>query len=376
MALKHSGFVLPTGHAIQTGITAGNTFLLQAYDNDTGPGYVTFITLTAGNTPSLTIDNATITTLNTGLHILDTNASHDLIIAPGSDLTADHTLTLTTGDADRTLTLSGNLTVESASLINQDVTSDANVTFGTVNKLTLTAPANGSTLTIADGKTLTVSNTITLAGTDAQTYTFPAASDTVACLGTQQTFSKGQTITIPNAGNVDAFTINQNDVTYIKYAQVINNAGTNGALRIMNTGVLKATEQSVLVYSNAAQTTGNALVNFILDHASSTISLLNLQQDGTGKGLFIDQNTNNFALDIDKDCTVNDTRTWAMQIASDNAGTGTALGCGIDMSSFAVDEPLLKAPADAITTAGAVAGQIAIDVGGTTYYIAYGAAGT
>lgn len=48
---------------------------------------------------------------NTGLHILDTNATHDLIIAPGSNLTADHTLTLTTGDADRTLTISGDTTL-------------------------------------------------------------------------------------------------------------------------------------------------------------------------------------------------------------------------------------------------------------------------
>ena len=37
---------------------------------------------------------------NTGLHLLDSNASHDLIVKPGSDLTADKTLTLTTGDAD------------------------------------------------------------------------------------------------------------------------------------------------------------------------------------------------------------------------------------------------------------------------------------
>lgn len=51
---------------------------------------------------------ASLTLPNTGLHLLDTNASHDLIIAPGSNLTADHTLTITTGDADRTLTLSGN----------------------------------------------------------------------------------------------------------------------------------------------------------------------------------------------------------------------------------------------------------------------------
>lgn len=48
---------------------------------------------------------------NTGLHILDTNATHDLIIAPGSNLTADRTLTVTTGDANRTLTLGGDTTL-------------------------------------------------------------------------------------------------------------------------------------------------------------------------------------------------------------------------------------------------------------------------
>jgi len=48
---------------------------------------------------------------NTGLHILDTNGSHDLIIAPGSNITADRTLTVTTGDADRALTISGDATL-------------------------------------------------------------------------------------------------------------------------------------------------------------------------------------------------------------------------------------------------------------------------
>lgn len=52
-----------------------------------------------------------ITLPNAGLHILDTNGSHDLIISPGSNLTADRTLTITTGDADRTLTLGGNATL-------------------------------------------------------------------------------------------------------------------------------------------------------------------------------------------------------------------------------------------------------------------------
>lgn len=54
---------------------------------------------------------ATITIGTAGLHLLDTNASHDLILTVGSNITADRTLTVTTGDADRTITLSGNPTL-------------------------------------------------------------------------------------------------------------------------------------------------------------------------------------------------------------------------------------------------------------------------
>lgn len=62
--------------------------------------------------PSAFIIPGTITIPNTGLHILDTGGDHDLIIAPGSDLSADRQLTLTTGDAARTITLSGNPTLD------------------------------------------------------------------------------------------------------------------------------------------------------------------------------------------------------------------------------------------------------------------------
>src|SRR3990167_708474 len=47
------------------------------------------------------------TFINSGIHILDTNASHDLILAVGSDLFSDKTFTLTTEDSDRTITLAG-----------------------------------------------------------------------------------------------------------------------------------------------------------------------------------------------------------------------------------------------------------------------------
>ncbi len=65
---------------------------------------------------------------------------------------------------------------------------------GTINKYTLTAPATGSTLTIADGKTLTVSNSLTLAGTDGQTMTFPSTSATIARTDAANTFTGHQTI--------------------------------------------------------------------------------------------------------------------------------------------------------------------------------------
>lgn len=42
----------------------------------------------------------------------------------------------------------------------------------TLNKVTLTQPATGSTLTIADGKTLTASNTLTFTGTDGSSVAF------------------------------------------------------------------------------------------------------------------------------------------------------------------------------------------------------------
>jgi hypothetical protein len=58
-----------------------------------------------------------------------------------------------------------------------------------INKVALTAPATGSTLTIANSKTFTVNNTLTLAGTDATTMTFPATSATIARTDAGQTFS-------------------------------------------------------------------------------------------------------------------------------------------------------------------------------------------
>ncbi len=69
---------------------------------------------------------AAVTLQNDGLHLLDTNDSHDLIISPGSDLTADRTFTLTTGDAARTLSVLANVA------LNQDLQTTDSPTFADV----------------------------------------------------------------------------------------------------------------------------------------------------------------------------------------------------------------------------------------------------
>jgi hypothetical protein len=79
-----------------------------------------------------------------------------------------------------------------------------------VNKIALTQPATGSTLTIADGKTLTATGTITLAaGTDGLTYTFPGpAGGTVATISATQTFTnKTIDTTGPNTIKISGATL-------------------------------------------------------------------------------------------------------------------------------------------------------------------------
>lgn len=120
-----------------------------------------------------------ITAPNTGLHVLDTDSSHDLIIKPGSNLTADRTLTITTGDADRTLDISGGsvtITAAAATVLDDASTSAMLTTLGgQPTDATLTALAayntNGIlTQTAADtfaGRTITgTANQITVTNGD------------------------------------------------------------------------------------------------------------------------------------------------------------------------------------------------------------------
>jgi hypothetical protein len=83
-----------------------------------------------------------------------------------------------------------------------------------INKVALTAPATSATLTIANGKTLTASNTLTFTGTDASSvafgaggtvlYAVPNASTQVTSLGVG-TAASGTTGEIRATNNITAY---------------------------------------------------------------------------------------------------------------------------------------------------------------------------
>lgn len=82
----------------------------------------------------------------------------------------------------------------------------------TVNKVTLTAPATGSTLTIEDGKTLTQSNTLTYTGTDGSTVNF-GAGGTVSYGGSGLTWGNASSTPITASVNNGYVVTNAGTVT-------------------------------------------------------------------------------------------------------------------------------------------------------------------
>jgi hypothetical protein len=105
---------------------------------------------------------------------------------PGSGTVTQVTIQGTTGQ----ITVSGTCSITDSGTCVLSVPSNF-ILPGTINKLTLTQPATGATFTIADGKTVTVSNTLTFNGSDGYIITFPATG-TVAMLGTNNVFTGRQ----------------------------------------------------------------------------------------------------------------------------------------------------------------------------------------
>jgi hypothetical protein len=102
------------------------------------------------------------------------------------------------------------------------------------NLVTITQPASSATLTIADGKTFTANHSLTLAGTDVTTMTFPTTSATIARTDAAQSFTGVQsfaTIDSTTAAGATGITIGPSTARTgtAKAVNFINGAGVNSA---------------------------------------------------------------------------------------------------------------------------------------------------
>jgi hypothetical protein len=123
-----------------------------------------------------------------------------------------------------------------------------------VNKMAITAPATSSTLAVADGKTFTVNHSLTLAGTDTTTMTFPATSATIARTDAAQTFTGSQTFSNAVIGAVQALS-GPGAVNVTQLTTAFTSTGTGDALTLAD-GVAGQLKTIVYIAEAAGADTG------------------------------------------------------------------------------------------------------------------------
>ncbi len=181
--------VTNTGITLTGTATINNGSQAEFVVTYTGTGTISVVRASLDATNNLNI------TASTGTLTIANGSSFITVGAYSTTLTATNTTTLTMPTTGTLATLAGSETFTNKTLTSPTLTTPSLgvATATSVNKVAITAPATSATLTIADGKSLTVSNILTLAGTDSTIMTFPTTSATIARTDSANTFTGAST---------------------------------------------------------------------------------------------------------------------------------------------------------------------------------------
>lgn len=190
-------------------------------------------------------DTHTIDFANTALKVRDTNASHSLIFAPGSNITADRTLSFVSGDADRSMTMGGNwstagaFTLSGAYDFTGTLTGATSVTFPTSGTL-LSSADIGSSVQAYDADLTSIAGNTTggfLTRTASNTYT----ARTITGTSNEITVTNGDgvsgapTLSLPSSLTFTGKTITGGTFASPTLSGTLGGSGTIGGSTIINT---------------------------------------------------------------------------------------------------------------------------------------------